>query len=88
GDKIKHLTLLSETADSICIGDIIDKQIRNGNNWSLLPTQAIFASVVPGELMKGHLRQMINFPAWLGKNSNRNHMDRVLQELHVHMRMR
>ncbi|CAL1278243.1 unnamed protein product [Larinioides sclopetarius] len=88
GNKIKHLTLLSETADSICIGDIIDKQIRSGNNWSLLPTQAIFASVVPGELMKGHLRQMINFPAWLGKNSNRSHMDRVLQELHVHMRMR
>lgn len=39
GDKKKHLTLLSEAADSICIGDIIDKQIRNGNNWSLLPTQ-------------------------------------------------
>ncbi|GIY35893.1 replication factor C subunit 1 [Caerostris darwini] len=88
GDKIKHLTLLSEAADSICIGDIIDKQIRSGQNWGLLPTQAIFSSVVPGELMKGHLKQMINFPAWLGKNSNRNHMDRVLQELHVHMRMR
>ncbi|GFY77643.1 replication factor C subunit 1 [Trichonephila inaurata madagascariensis] len=88
GNKNKHLTLLSETAESICIGDIIDKQIRSGNNWSLLPTQAIFASVVPGELMKGHLRQMINFPAWLGKNSNRAHMDRVLQELHKHMRMR
>ncbi|PRD25218.1 UNVERIFIED_CONTAM: Replication factor C subunit 1 [Trichonephila clavipes] len=88
GNKNKHLTLLSETADSICIGDIIDKQIRSGNNWNLLPTQAIFASVVPGELMKGHLRQMINFPAWLGKNSNRAHMDRVLQELHKHMRMR
>ncbi|GFS51750.1 replication factor C subunit 1 [Nephila pilipes] len=88
GNKINHLTLLSETADSICMGDIIDKQIRSGNNWSLLPTQAIFASVIPGELMKGHLRQMINFPAWLGKNSSRNHMDRILQELHVHMRMR
>ncbi|GIY51458.1 hypothetical protein CDAR_377541, partial [Caerostris darwini] len=88
GDKIKHLTLLSEAADSICIGDIIDKQIRSGQNWGLLPTQAIFSSVVPGELMKGHLKQMINFPSWLGKNSNRNHMDRVLQELHVHMRMR
>ncbi|XP_035230443.1 replication factor C subunit 1-like [Stegodyphus dumicola] len=88
GDPKKHLTLLSEAADSICIGDIIDKRIRTQNSWGLLPTQAIFASVVPGELLRGHLRQMINFPAWLGKNSNRNHMDRVLQELHVHMRMK
>uniref|UniRef100_A0A2L2Y705 Replication factor C subunit 1 n=1 Tax=Parasteatoda tepidariorum TaxID=114398 RepID=A0A2L2Y705_PARTP len=88
GDKKKHLRLLSAAADSICIGDMIDRQIRNQNSWSLLPTQAIFASVVPGELLKGHLKQMINFPAWLGKNSNHKHMDRVLQELHVHMRMR
>lgn len=88
GDIKKHLTLLSEAADSICIGDIIDKKIRTENSWSLLPTQAIFASVVPGELLAGNLRQMINFPAWLGKNSNKKHMDRVLQELHVHMRMK
>ncbi|XP_054713942.1 replication factor C subunit 1-like isoform X2 [Uloborus diversus] len=88
GDKKKHLNLLSQAADSICIGDVIDRQIRNQNSWGLLPTQAIFASVVPGDLLCGNLRQMINFPAWLGKNSNRNHMDRVLQELHVHMRMK
>ncbi|KAG8195705.1 hypothetical protein JTE90_002968 [Oedothorax gibbosus] len=39
GNKIKHLKLLSEAADSICIGDIIDRQIRNQQSWSLLPTE-------------------------------------------------
>lgn len=88
GNRLKHLQLLSEAANSICDGDIIDRQIRSGSNWSLLPTQAIFASVIPGELLTGYLNQMINFPTWLGKNSNRNHMDRILQELQMHMRMK
>lgn len=87
-NKVKHLHLLSEAANSICDGDIIERQIRSGNNWSLLPTQAVFSSVIPGELLTGYLNQMINFPAWLGKNSNRNYMDRILQELQMHMRMK
>ncbi|EPY78013.1 replication factor C subunit 1 [Camelus ferus] len=39
GDMKKHLMLLSRAADSICDGDLVDRQIRNKQNWSLLPTQ-------------------------------------------------
>lgn len=88
GDKKKHLRLLSETADSICQGDLIERQIRSAGSWSLLPMQAIFSSVIPGELMRGQMREMINFPAWFGKNSSMGKRQRLLQELHVHMHTR
>lgn len=38
-DLKSHLVLLSKTADSICDGDLVDRRIRSGQNWSLLPTQ-------------------------------------------------
>ena len=38
GDIKKHLDLLSKAADSICDGDLVDKQIRSNQAWSLLPT--------------------------------------------------
>lgn len=39
GNMEKHLVLLSKAADSICDGDLVDRQIRSKQNWSLLPTQ-------------------------------------------------
>lgn len=39
GDLKSHLVLLSKTADSISDGDLVDRRIRSGQNWSLLPTQ-------------------------------------------------
>ena len=50
--------------------------------------QAMYASVIPGELMRGTMQGMINFPSWLGKNSSRNKTDRQLQELKSHMRLK
>lgn len=50
--------------------------------------QAVFSSVVPGDFMEGHLTSQINFPTWLGKNSRRSKFERLLQELHMHMRLR
>ncbi|XP_067138273.1 replication factor C subunit 1 [Centruroides vittatus] len=88
GNVIKHLQLLSGTADSICDGDLVEKQIRNSNSWSLLPVEAIYSSVIPGDLMGGYLTRMINFPSWLGKNSTQNHIKRLTQELHGHMHLK
>lgn len=88
GNIIKHLQLLSSTADSICDGDLVERQIRISNNWSLLPVEAIYSCVIPGDLMGGYLTQMINFPSWLEKNSSQNHNKRLLQELHTHMHLR
>ncbi|XP_051472605.1 replication factor C subunit 1 isoform X1 [Apus apus] len=88
GNLKKHLVLLSKAADSICDGDIVDKQIRSKQNWSLLPTQAIYASVLPGELMRGHMSQFPVFPSWLGKFSSTGKHDRIIQELAMHMSLR
>ncbi|NXH20445.1 RFC1 factor, partial [Bucco capensis] len=88
GNMKKHLMLLSRAADSICDGDIVDKQIRSKQNWSLLPTQAVYASVLPGELMRGYMSQFPVFPTWLGKFSSTGKHDRIIQELAMHMSLR
>lgn len=87
-DKIKTLECLSRAADSLAWGDVTERMIRSQNAWSLLPVQAIFSSVAPGHEMAGHIMGQISFPAWLGKNSKRNKFDRLLQELHVHTRLK
>ncbi|XP_077615057.1 replication factor C subunit 1 isoform X1 [Crocuta crocuta] len=88
GDMKKHLMLLSRAADSICDGDLVDRQIRSKQNWSLLPTQAIYASVLPGELMRGYMTQFPTFPSWLGKYSSAGKHDRIVQDLALHMGLR
>ncbi|XP_026555632.1 replication factor C subunit 1 [Pseudonaja textilis] len=87
-DLKKELILLSKTADSICDGDLVDRQIRARQNWSLLPTQAIYSSVLPGELMRGNLQEFPSFPSWLGKFSSTGKHDRIVQELSMHMSLR
>lgn len=47
--------------------------------------QAIYASVLPGELMRGYMNQFPIFPSWLGKNSSTNKHSRIVQELSSHM---
>ncbi|XP_078402409.1 replication factor C subunit 1 isoform X1 [Cetorhinus maximus] len=84
----KHLMLLSKTAESICDGDLVDKRIRSLQAWNLLPTQAVYASVIPGELMRGYMSQFPSFPSWLGKFSSTGKHDRIVQELTRHMCLR
>ncbi|TRY96810.1 hypothetical protein DNTS_016309 [Danionella cerebrum] len=88
GNLKNHLVLLSKTADSICDGDLVDKQIRSRQIWSLLPTQAIYASVLPGELMRGYMSQFPSFPSWLGKFSSTGKHSRIIQELASHMSLK
>ncbi|XP_015141138.3 replication factor C subunit 1 isoform X3 [Gallus gallus] len=88
GDLKKHLMLLSRAADSICDGDLVDKQIRTKQSWNLLPTQAIYSSVLPGELMRGYMAQFPVFPNWLGKFSSTGKHERIIQELAMHMSLR
>ncbi|KAK7872824.1 hypothetical protein R5R35_006700 [Gryllus longicercus] len=83
----KTLECIAATAESISVGDVVEKTIRSRGAWSLLPTQAMFSSVIPGDLMEGYMRGQINFPSWLGKNSRTGKLDRLLQELHVHTRL-
>ena len=81
------MELVSQAADSIAEGDLVERGIRSGMNWSLLPTAAVFCSVLPGEYMSGFLTGQIEFPQWLGKNSRRSKLDRILSELQGHTRL-
>jgi len=87
GDKKKLMECVSKAADSMAQGDLVEKGIRSGMNWSLLPTAAVFCSVMPGEYMSGFLTGQIQFPSWLGKNSKKSKVDRILQELQMHTRL-
>ena len=53
GDGMKVMKLVSKAADSMAQGDLVDTDIISGMNWSLLPTAAVFSSVLPGEYMGG-----------------------------------
>merc|ERR1719282_840364 len=87
GDRKKVMELVSQAADSIAEGDLVERGIRSGMNWSLLPTAAVFCSVLPGEYMSGFFTGQIDFPQWLGKNSRRSKLDRILSELQGHTRL-
>nr|XP_016926450.2 replication factor C subunit 1 [Drosophila suzukii] len=87
GNKKDVLAKVAATADALSLGDLIEKRIRANSAWSLLPTQAFFSSVLPGEHMCGHFTGQINFPGWLGKNSKSGKRARLAQELHDHTRV-
>ncbi|KAH8359085.1 hypothetical protein KR093_004234 [Drosophila rubida] len=88
GNKKDIMAKVAATADALSLGDMVDKRIRANSAWSLLPTQAIFSSVLPGEYMCGQFTGQINFPGWLGKNSKSTKRGRLAQELHDHTRVR
>lgn len=87
GNSLQVLEKIAKTADSLSLGDNVDRKIRSSQAWSLLPTQAVFSSILPGEYMEGHFTEPVTFPAWLGKNSNTNKRKRLAQELHDHTRV-
>uniref|UniRef100_A0ABK9MQN0 Replication factor C subunit 1 n=1 Tax=Glossina morsitans morsitans TaxID=37546 RepID=A0ABK9MQN0_GLOMM len=88
GPRSEVLQKVALTADALSLSDLVDKRIRSQSAWSLLPTQAVFSSVMPGEYMKGSFTGQINFPAWLGKNSRISKRSRLAQEIHDHTRIR
>lgn len=88
GNRRKTLEQIAKTALSLADGDLIEKTLRSSQAWSLLPTQAMFSSVIPGEYMSGHLSGQIEFPKWLGNNSKRGKFDRLSQEIQLHTRLK
>ncbi|KPI93596.1 Replication factor C subunit 1 [Papilio xuthus] len=85
--KDKILDRLSMAADSISLGDLVDARIRGSQAWNLLPIQAMYSSVIPGQAMAGHVAGQIQFPGWLGKNSRAGKLQRLGQEIHAHTRL-
>ena len=82
------LALAAKSIDAICLGDLVETQIRSNQAWSLLPVQAAFATVAPGHYMNGHFGGQIQFPSFLGKISTTNKKDRLSQELKQHMNLK
>lgn len=86
GNKQKILDRVKASAEAIADGDLVENLLRRSMNWSLLPLQAIYSSYIPGEFMAGN-NGGVEFPAWLGKNSNKNKRSRLLQQLHTHVHL-
>ncbi|XP_058825424.1 replication factor C subunit 1 [Topomyia yanbarensis] len=84
--KTQVMDQIALTADSLSRGDMVDRRIRSNMAWSLLPLQAMYTSVLPGEYMEGFFSGQINFPGWLGKNSKATKRKRLAQEIHDHTR--
>ncbi|ODM87148.1 Replication factor C subunit 1 [Orchesella cincta] len=81
GRPCKHLDLIAKTAGSIADADLIE----SSQTPELLPIQAVFASVMPGEYMESTWMPRIQFPKWLGKDSTKNKNRRNLLSLHTHL---
>lgn len=83
--QIHLLKKISKAIDSICMGDLIEKQIRANQSWSLLPLHAVFSTAIPSAYMNSDSVGRIEFPQFLGKLSNAKKRLRMQQELSSHM---
>jgi len=87
--KLKTLELVDNAAESISDGDLVDRMIHGSQQqWSLMPTHAVFSTVRPASFMSGAMSGNTAFPAWLGNNSKQGKMVRYIREIQAHMRLR
>lgn len=68
---LKLLELADNAAESISDGDLVDRMIHGSQQqWSLMPTHAVFSFVRPASFMSGSLAgNQTRFTSWLGNNS-------------------
>ncbi|OCT48022.1 Replication factor C subunit 1 [Cladophialophora carrionii] len=87
---IKLLELVDNAASSISDGDLVDRMIHGSQQqWSLMPTHAIFSFVRPASFVHGNLNQGgAGFPTWFGQNSKQTKLSRFVKEVQGHMRLR
>lgn len=70
--NVKYLELVDKAAESISDGDLVDRMIHGSQQqWSLMPTHAVFSFVRPASFVSGSLVQGggTKFTSWLGNNS-------------------
>ena len=67
--SMRDVENMAMAADMISFGDQINVQIRQDQNWNLLPQYGIFSSVAPCLIARGK-SYFPPFPQWLGKNSS------------------
>jgi replication factor C subunit 1 len=87
--KLQGLEMIGEAADSISLGDLVDKRIHSSEQlWSLMPLHAIMSTVKPAGLVNGGLSGRVNFSSWLGQNSKAGKYSRLLKELNYDTKLR
>jgi replication factor C subunit 1 len=88
--KLKLLELVSDAAESISDGDLVDRMIHGSQqHWSLMPTHAMLGFVRPASFVAGSTAgHHTRFTTWLGKNSSQGKLTRMVKEIQAHMRLR
>jgi replication factor C subunit 1 len=68
--NLKLLEIADNAAHSISNGDLVDRMIHGTQQqWSLMPTHAVFSFVYPASQVYGNFNERVGFAAWLGQNS-------------------
>ena len=75
---LKLLELADNAAHSISNGDLVDRMIHGSQQqWSLMPTHAVFSFVDPASQVYGNFNERVGFAAWLGQNSKYGKFSRI-----------
>ena len=68
--NLKLLEMADKAAGSISDGDLVDRMIHGAQQqWSLMPTHAVFSFVRPASYVYGNFTERPGFVSWLGQNS-------------------
>ncbi len=87
--NLKYLELVDQAAESISDGDLVDRMIHGPQqHWSLMPTHAVFSTVMPSSYIAGMFTEQTTFTSWLGNNSKYGKLGRYVREVHSHMRLK
>lgn len=88
-ESLKALELAEQAAESISDGDLVDRMIHGSQQqWSLMPTHAVFSFVRPASYVYGNFGAQVGFTSWLGNNSKQGKLSRYVKEIQGHMRLR
>ncbi|KAL5340739.1 replication factor RFC1 C terminal domain-containing protein [Aspergillus crustosus] len=87
--KLKLLELADNAASSISDGDLVDRMIHGSQQqWSLMPTHAMFSFVRPASFTYGNMMERPGFTSWLGQNSKQGKLSRLMKDIQGRMRLR
>ncbi|KAK3684213.1 replication factor RFC1 C terminal domain-containing protein [Podospora appendiculata] len=87
--NLKYLELVDQAAESISDGDLVDRMIHGPQQqWSLMPTHAVFSTVRPSSFIAGSFGAQTVFTSWLGHNSKTGKLGRFTREIQSHMRLK
>jgi replication factor C subunit 1 len=80
--KLKLLELADNAASSFSDGDLVDRMIHGSQQqWSLMPTHAMFSFVRPASFAYGNMLERPAFTSWLGQNSKQGVCSIVLSSM-------